>query len=127
MQHKKHEQARYYNKSAKDLPGLKTGDAEYIQLVPNVRRWTLAIIVETLSARSYREKTPSGAVYVRNRKFIRIKHTDLRQRLKTIPKDIGLGESITHANRPKRITRKPQRLIDSMNFIQTKNTQRRFI
>ena len=32
MQHQKHEQARYYNKSAKDLPSIKTGDAVYIQL-----------------------------------------------------------------------------------------------
>ena len=37
MQHKKHEQARYYNKSAKDLPGLKTGDAAYVRLVMNAQ------------------------------------------------------------------------------------------
>ena len=127
MQHQKHKQAKYYNKSAKYLPSLKTGDAVYVQLVPNVRRWTPAIIVETLSVRSYRVKTPKGGVYVRNRKFIRIKHTDSRQSLKATPKDTVLGESITHANRPKRITRKPQRLIESMNFIWTRNTQGRFV
>ena len=37
MQHQKHEQAKCYNKSAKDLPSLKTGDGVYVQLVPDVR------------------------------------------------------------------------------------------
>ena len=50
IQYQKHEQAKHYNKSAKDLPSLKTGDAVYIQLVPNVRRWIPVTIVETLSA-----------------------------------------------------------------------------
>ena len=60
IQHQKHEQARYYNRSAKDLPILKTGDAVYVQLVPNVRRWIPATVVETLSARSYRVKSIKG-------------------------------------------------------------------
>ena len=51
------------------------------------------IVIETLSARSYRVKTPKGGVYVRNRKYMRIKHTDLRQSLKTTPKKTVLGES----------------------------------
>ena len=54
MQRQKHQQARYYNKSAKY--------AVYIQLVPNVRRWIPATVVETLSARSYRVKTTKGGV-----------------------------------------------------------------
>ena len=57
MQHQKHEQVRYYNKSAKDLPSLKTGDAVYVQLVPNVRRWIPATVIETLSVRSYKVQT----------------------------------------------------------------------
>ena len=44
-------------------------------------------VIETLSARSYRVKTPKGGVYVRNRKYMRIKHTDLRQSLKTTPNE----------------------------------------
>ena len=58
MQHQKHQQAKHYNRSAKDLPSLQTGGAVYVQLVPNVRRWIPAIIVEALSTRSYRVKTP---------------------------------------------------------------------
>ena len=127
MQHQKHVQAKHYNKSAKDLPSLKTGDAVYVQLVPNVRRWIPATVVEILSARSYKVKTIKGGIYVRNRKFIRIKHTDLRQSLKTTPKDTVPGEGTTHTNRSKRITRRPQRLIESMNFIQKRYTQRRFV
>ena len=66
MQHQKHEKAKYY-KSTKDLPSPKTGDAVYIQLAPNVRRWIPAIVVEVLSARSYKVKTIKGGIYVRNR------------------------------------------------------------
>ena len=127
VQHQKHEQAKYYNKSAKDLPSLKTGNAVYIELVPNVRRWIPATVIEVLSTRSYKVKTIKGGIYVRNRKFIRIKHTDLRQSLKTTPKDTVLGEGTIHTDRPKRIMRRPQRLIESMNFIWTRYTQRRFV
>ena len=127
MQHQKHEQARHYNKSAKDLPSLKTGDAIYVQLVPNVRRLIPATVVEILSARSYKVKTIKGGIYFRNRKFIRIKHTDLRQSLKTTPKDIVPGEGTAHTDRPKKIMRRPQRLIESMKFIWTRYTQRRFM
>ena len=127
MQHQKHQQAKHYNRSAKDLPSLQTRDGVYVQLVPSVKKWIPAIIVEVLSARSYRVKTPKGGVYVRNRKFIRIKHTDSRQSFKTTQKGTVSDENTTHTNRPKMIMRKPQRLIESMNFIQTRNTQRRFI
>ena len=86
MQHQKHEQAKCYNKSAKDLPSLKTGDAVYVQLVPNVRRWIPAIVIERISTRSYKVKTIKGGIYIRNRKFIRVKYTDLRQSLQTTGK-----------------------------------------
>ena len=99
----------------------------YIQLVPNVRRWILATIVEILSARSYKVKTIKGGIYIRNRKFIRIRYTDSRQSLETIPKDTAQSEGTTYTSRPRRTTRRPQRLIESMNFIQTRYTQRRFI
>ena len=126
MQHQMNEQAKHY-KSAKDLPSLKIGDAVYIQLVPNVRRWIPATVVEILGARSYKVKTIKGGIYIRNRKFIRIKHTDSRQNLKTTPKDTVPGEVTTHTDRPKRITRRSQRLIESMNFIWTRYTHRRFV
>ena len=36
-----------------------------------------------VSVRSYKIKTIKGGVYIRNRKFIRIKYTDSRQSLQT--------------------------------------------
>ena len=81
MQHQKHEQAKHYNKSTKDLPSLKTENSVYVQLVPNVRKWIPGIDTERVSTRSYKIKTIKGGVYIRNRKFIRIRYTDLRQSL----------------------------------------------
>ena len=114
-----------------------TGDTVYIQLVsnvrrwipvtvveillvPNIRRWIPVTVVEILSARSYKVKTIKGGIYIRNRTFIRIKHTDSRQSLKTTPKDTVPCEGTTHTDRPNRITRRPQRLIESMDFIWTR-------
>ena len=126
MQHQKHEQVNHYNKSAKYLPSVKTGDAVYVQLVPNVRRWIPAVVIERISTRSYKVKTIKGGVYIRNRKFIRVKYTDSRQSLQTTGKNTAPGHNTTHTRRLKRVTRRPQRLIESMNFIRTWDTQRRF-
>ena len=126
MQCQKHEQAKCYNKSAKDLPSLKTGDAVYVQLVSNLRKWIPGIVIERVSARSYKLKTVKGGVYVGNRKFIRIKYTDSRQSLQASKEDKAPSYSNTHTERSKRITRRPQRLIESMNFIKTWGMHRRF-
>ena len=122
MQHQKHEQVKHYDKSAKDLPTLKTGDAVYVQLVPNIRRWMPAVVFKRISARSYKVKTITGGIYIRNRKFIRVKYSDLRQSLQTTRKNIALDHSNTHTRKPKRITRRSERLIESMNFIRTWDT-----
>ena len=66
MQHLKHQQAKHYNKSTKDLPSLETGNAVHIQLVPNVRNWVPWTIIEVISAKSYKVKTLIGGVYLRN-------------------------------------------------------------
>ena len=68
-----------------------------------------------LSVRSYKVNTIKRGIYVRNRKFIRIRHTDLRQSLKTTSKDTVPGEA-PYTDRPKKTTRRPQRLIESVNF-----------
>ena len=59
--------------------------------------------------------------------FIKIRHTDSRQSLKTTQRNIGSHKDNTHTNRPKRVSRKPHRLIESMNFMWTRNTQRGFV
>ena len=46
MQQQKHQQAKHYDKSAKDLHCLETGNAVHVQLVPNVRKWVSGTIIE---------------------------------------------------------------------------------
>ena len=116
MQCQKHKQAKCYNKSAKDLPSLKTGDAVYVQLGPKIRKWIPGIAIERIRARSYKVKTIKGGIYIRNRKFIRIKHTDLKQSLQTTKENRVPSYNDTHTGRPERITRRPQRLVESMNL-----------
>ena len=91
----------YNYRGARDLPSLKTGEAVHIQLVPNVRKWVPGTIIEITSTRSYKMKTLIGGVYVKNWKFIKIRHTDSRQSLKTTQRDIGSNENNTHMGRPK--------------------------
>ena len=99
MQHQKHQQVRHYNKSARDLLSLKDWKCSTcIQLVPNVRRWIPATIIEILSTRAYKVRTIKGGIYIRKRKFIRIRYTDLRQSLETIPKDTAQSEGTTHTD-----------------------------
>ena len=119
MQDMKHLQARHYNKSSWDLPKLKTGDAVYIQLVPKARSWARAILINVISNRTYKVQTKAGGICWRNRKFIKLRCTDSRQSLKTVP---GPVKDIQHSGPSLRLRssiRKPQRLIESMNQIQT--------
>ena len=113
--------------SAKDLPNLETGNAVHIQLVPNVRKWVPGTIIDVISSRSYKVKTILGGVYIKSWKFIKIRHTDLRQSLQTTQESATPNMNKIYRNRPKRVTRKPQRLIESINFIWIRNTQRRFM
>ena len=71
MQRQKHQQTKYYNRNARDLPSLKTGRPVYMQLVPKTRNWIPGHITERLSSRTYKVKTYNGGIYIRNRKFIK--------------------------------------------------------
>ena len=81
MQRMKLQQAKHYNKNAKDLPKLNIGNTVYIQLKPNVRKWTPGIIVHTglENSRTYSVQITHGGQYVRNRKFFRVRHTNNQQ------------------------------------------------
>ena len=108
MQNQKHQQVRHYNKSARDLPSLKTGYAVYIQLVPNVRRWIPATIVEILSARSCKVRTIKGGIYVRKQENLLESDTQTQNRgLRLYQRDREQSEGTTHTGRPKRTTRRP--------------------
>ena len=115
----KHQQAQHYNKSSRDLPRLKTGDAVYVQLVPKAKNWARATIINVISNRTYKVQTIAGGIYWRNRRFIKPRCSDSRQSLKTVP---GPVKDIQHSGpslRLRRSIRKPERLIESMNQIQT--------
>ena len=124
MQEQKHEQVKQYNRNTRDLPSLKAGNTIYFQLVSNMRNWIPGVIIEKVSALSYRVKTTKGGIYIRNRKFIKIKHTDSRQHSQTTQKVRTPDHRNTHTGRPKRATRRPQRLIEFMNLIRAWNTCR---
>ena len=78
MQQQRHQQVKHNSKHAKDLHSLETGNAIHVQLVQNVRKWALGTITEKISDRSYKVKTILGGVYVKNCKFMKIRHTDSR-------------------------------------------------
>ena len=115
MQKQKQQQTNYYNRNAKDLPSLKTRKPVYVQLVPKTRNWIPGHIIERLSQRTYRLKADNGGIYIRNRKFIKPRYTDSRQSLQTSSKATGSGEHIELHRRSRRATKRPQRLIETMN------------
>ena len=118
MQQQKQQQRQYYNRNARDLPSLKTGQPVYVQLVPKTRNWTQGHVTQRLSQRTYKVKTYNGGIYIRNRKFIKPQYIDSRQSLQTNNRvtDIqGAMAKQSEYSRPRRTTRKPQRLIETMN------------
>ena len=116
MQRQKHHQTKYYNRNARDLPSLKTGRPVYVQLVPKTSNWTPGHIIKSLSSRTYKVKTYNDGIYIRNRKFIKPQYTDSKQSLQTREATTDSIEQIAHSHRLRRITRKPQRLIEIMNW-----------
>ena len=118
MQQQKRQQTHYYNRNARDLPSLKTGQPVYTQLIPRTRNWTQGHIIERLGQRTYKIKTYNGGTYIRNRKFIKPRYIDSRQSLQTNNRVSNMQRTVTKQSeytRPRRATRKPQRLIEIMN------------
>ena len=117
MQRQKSYQTTYYNRNARDLPSLKTGGTVYIQLTLNTRNWIPGLITERINQRTYKVRTPNGGTYIRNRKFIRPRYIDLKQSLETIRRNTEPAEHIPQYLRPKQMTKRPQRLIETMNYM----------
>ena len=95
----------------------QTGRPVYMQLVPKTRNWTPGYITERLSSRTYKVKTYNGGIYIWNRKFIKPRYTDSKQSLQTTKATTDSREQLEHNQRPRHTTRKPQRLIEIMNWI----------
>ena len=70
-----HRQAKYYNRSAKDLPNLHQGDT--VRMKPfklGVKSWKKATVLGRLDERSYEVEDSDGPVYRRNRVHLRKTH-----------------------------------------------------
>ena len=114
MQKQKYQQAKYYNKNARNLPSIETGRPVYVQLVPNMRNWIPGHIIERLGPRTYRIKAHNRGIYIRNRKFIKPRYTDLKPSPQTRKEAIVMKQT-PYNHRPKQMTRRPERLIEIMN------------
>ena len=103
----KQKQQTAHDTSARDLPSLIPRQAVYVQLDPNKNYWTPAVVLQTsgVSSRSYLVKTMHGGEYIRNRRFIKPRHTET---VTTVP-----NQQVPPTTRPTRVTKKPNRLIES--------------
>ena len=87
--------------------------------MPRARNWARATIIDITSNRTYKVQTTRGGIYWRNRRFIKPRCPDSRQSLKTVPDPVKDTQHSGPNLRPRRSIRKPERLIESMNQIQT--------
>ena len=72
LQQRQQAQARYYNRSAKDLSSLSQGNVVRMKSSkPSDKSWRKAQVTSWLDERSYTVETDSGAVYRRNRQHLR--------------------------------------------------------
>ena len=101
MQPQKQEQAKPYNRNARDLPSLRTGDTVYVQLVPNMRRWAQGRVTERVNARSYKVKTMNRGTYIRNQKFIKIRNANFEHSLQNATNNMAHEQNTTYTERPK--------------------------
>ncbi|XP_030578703.1 uncharacterized protein K02A2.6-like [Archocentrus centrarchus] len=62
----------YYNRSAKDLPVLKSGDSVRIQPFPPQTVWRCGKVLSRIDERSYEIQLQSGSVIRRNRRHLRL-------------------------------------------------------
>ena len=70
----KERQKRYHDRSARDLPPLRAGDAVRIAPSQGHPEWRKGVVETDLGRRSYDVKVEGGAVYRRNRRDIRSSH-----------------------------------------------------
>ena len=70
-----HRQAKYYNRSAKDLPNLHKGDTVRIKPFKlGVKSWKKAKVLGSRGERSYEVEDSDGTVYRQNRVHLRKTH-----------------------------------------------------
>ena len=81
----KQNQEHDYNRSAQELPELRTNMKVYVQLLPQSRDWKPATILECLEHNKYSVQLDyNGKEYIRNRIYIRPRLQELRRSQRTI-------------------------------------------
>ncbi len=74
LMHNRQRQEKYYNRTAKNLDTLKTGDRVRVQPFQPHKVWKTAQVLRPVSHRSYEVKLDSGGVLRRNRRHLRHNH-----------------------------------------------------
>ena len=81
----KQNQEHYYNRSAQELPELKTNMKVYVQLLPQSKDWKPATILQCLDYNKYKVQLDfNGKEYIRNRVYIKPRLHELRRSHRTI-------------------------------------------
>ncbi|XP_070193833.1 uncharacterized protein [Littorina saxatilis] len=63
-------QKKYYDRSSRPLPSLKTGDEVFVQLTPDDNWRPARVTAPAKTPRSYHVRTDDGRMFRRNRRFI---------------------------------------------------------
>ena len=71
IQHRREAAKQQYDRAAKQLPPLASGQIVRVQPVKHGEKWKKATVLKKVGERSYLVKTPNGQIYRRNRKYIR--------------------------------------------------------
>lgn len=90
-------QAFYYNRNARDLPPLKTGDSVRIQPTSNPKApWKKATVQEQVNMRSYKVLTEDGSALRRNRRHLKATTKESHTPTTQMPKQTELPSPSKH-------------------------------
>ncbi|XP_033123153.1 uncharacterized protein LOC117121877 [Anneissia japonica] len=71
-QKKQRKQKESFDRGAKELPFLQSGDIVRMKPKPHCKEWKKARVKEMVNCRSYKVQTECGAEYIRNRRHLRL-------------------------------------------------------
>ncbi|OWF45053.1 hypothetical protein KP79_PYT26333 [Mizuhopecten yessoensis] len=94
----KEKQAYYYNRNAKDLKPLRSGDIVRIAPTQGPKEWKQGTVQKEVSKRSYTVETSSGRVLRRNRRHLR-KSAEVKQEPE-MPQDEVAGNEVPQGYPP---------------------------
>ena len=117
VQRMKLQQAKHYNKNARDLPKLNIGDTVYVQLKPNIRKWTPGMIVPHRTREFENIQCPDHTWRMVHKKQKILQSKAYKQSATYNTKyqvcTPTSSTSMTRHTRPRCTIRKPQRLIET--------------